>query len=520
MPLPTADQVWPPTDPAVREAMADWDAWYSSDPDQLSERYRMRGVSGYQNRPSQMRGGVVGRFARWWWGQPTAFGEKRTKIHVPLPADIARTSSDLLFSEPPRVVSEDSATQDRLDQLMETTLYPTLLEGGEVGAALGGTYYRVSWDRAVSPLPWITTVAADGADPTFSYGQLTAVTFWRVVARDDQVVWRHLERHEKGVILHGLYKGSPDRLGQAQALSANDATKDLEASIDTGAPNHLTASYAPNMRPARGWRNIPAAAALGQSDFQGIEGLFDALDETWASWMRDLRLGKGRITLPAQYLTSNGVGAGVSADLDREVYAGLNIPPTTDGGITVSQFKIRVTEHRETAQALIEQAVRQAGYSAASFGAIGDGTAITATEVRARQGRSMTTRARKALYQAQPLSDILAALLAVESGPLFNQHGLDLDPPRVDFQDSIQEDPKVVAESVNLLRSAEAASTDTLVRMQHPDWEDDRIRDEVALILAESGRTVLADPAALGAGGAGLEPPDGQPADGQVPEVS
>ncbi|MFI6443815.1 capsid protein [Kitasatospora sp. NPDC050543] len=499
MPLPTTDQDWPPTDPAVQEAMADWDAWYSSDPDQLVERYRLRGERGYQNRPAQLRGGVVGRFARWWWGQPTAIGEKRSKIHIPLAADIARTSSDLLFSEPPRVTAEAGGeTQDRLDQLMETTLYPTLLEGGEVGAALGGTYYRVSWDTAITDRPWITTVAADGADPTFSYGRLTAVTFWRVVTREDQTLWRHLERHEKGVILHGLYKGTQYRLGKAMPLTADPATRDLQPVVNTGAPNHLTASYAPNMRPARGWRNTPAAAYLGQSDYQGIEGLFDALDETWASWMRDLRLGKGRITLPGQYLTSNGAGLGVTTDLDREVYAGLNIPPTGDGGITVSQFQIRVAEHRETAQSLLEQAVRQAGYSAASFGVVGDGTAVTATEIRARQGRSMTTRARKTLYQAMPLADILAALLAVEAGPLFNVRGLDLDPPRVEFQDSIQEDPKTAAETVSLLRQAEAASTDTLIRMLHPDWDDDRVTAETNRIAAETGRAV-SDPTLVGA---------------------
>ncbi|MFD0347328.1 capsid protein [Kitasatospora aburaviensis] len=498
-----------PTDPAVQESMADWDAWYSSDPDRLVERYRLRGEKGYQNRPSQLRGGVVGRFARWWWGQPTALGEKRTKVHVPLAGDIARTSSDLLFSEPPRITAEAGGdTQDQIETLMATSLYPTLLEGGEVGAALGGTYYRVSWDTTVSDRPWITTVAADGAWPEFRYGQLLAVTFWRVVCLDSETYWRHLERHERGVILHGLYKGSRDRLGKQMPLSAQDDTKDLQPVIETGAPGHLTASYAPNVRPARGWRHIPSAAYLGQSDYQGIEGIMDALDETWSSWMRDLRLGKGRITLSGQYLTSNGVGNGVSADLDREVYDGLNIPPTNDGGITVSQFAIRVAEHRETAQSLVEQAVRQAGYSAASFGAVGDGTAVTATEIRARQGRSMTTRARKALYQAPAIADITAAWLAVMSGPLFSVPGLVVERPRVEFQDSVQEDPKVAAETINLLDQAGAVSTEIKVRMAHTDWDDDQVGAEVARIIAETDRAPLADPAAIGEGGAGLEPPD------------
>lgn len=40
MPLPTADMAWPPTDHQARAALADWDAWYSADPDRLENRYR------------------------------------------------------------------------------------------------------------------------------------------------------------------------------------------------------------------------------------------------------------------------------------------------------------------------------------------------------------------------------------------------------------------------------------------------------------------------------------------------
>ncbi|MFD7413522.1 capsid protein [Kitasatospora purpeofusca] len=503
MPLPTADTPWPPTDPAIQESYADWAAWYSSNPDALTERYRYRGEKGYQNRPSQLRGGVVGRFARWWWGQPTAIGEKRAKIHIPLAADIARTSSDLLFSEPPRLAAEDSATQDVLDDLMETSLYPVLLEGGELSAAMGGKYYRVSWDKAVVDRPWITVVGGDCAVPEFAYGVLRAATFWRVVHREGDIWWRHLERHEPGHILHGLFKGSEHRLGKPRPLTEQDDTRDLADAVDTGTPL-LTAAYVPNVRPARGWLGIPEAAYLGQSDYQGIEGILDALDETWSSWMRDLRLGKARILLDGQYLTSNGLGNGVAADLDREVFTALNVPPTSGQGITVSQFDIRVAEHRETAQALVEQAVRQAGYSAATFGQVADGTAVTATEIKARQGRSMTTRARKALYEKPAIALITAAWLGVLAGPQFGEKGLAVDRPRVTFEDSVQDDPKVTAETIGLLDQARAVSTEIKVRMAHGDWDDEQVDREVARIHAEQDIGPATDPAGLGVGGSGL----------------
>jgi hypothetical protein len=182
----------------------------------------------------------------------------------------------LLFSEPPPLTGSNDATKKRLEQLSEK-LHPTLLEGGELCATLGGSYLRVVWDEEISDRPWLSAVAGDSAVPEFAYGHLKAVTFWAVVHVDGNTVWRHLERHERGRILHGLYVGTLGMLGRRMALQDRPETEAIaehitaEDWIETGASKHLTASYAPDVRPARAWRNIPAAAYWGQSDFQGIE---------------------------------------------------------------------------------------------------------------------------------------------------------------------------------------------------------------------------------------------------------
>ncbi|MGN9844470.1 hypothetical protein ACTMTI_40720 [Nonomuraea sp. H19] len=36
----------------------------------------------------------------------------------------------------------------------------------------------------------------------------------------DRQVWRHLERHERGRVFHGLYLRTPDRLGKLFADTA------------------------------------------------------------------------------------------------------------------------------------------------------------------------------------------------------------------------------------------------------------------------------------------------------------
>ncbi|MEU5979397.1 capsid protein [Streptomyces sp. NPDC047315] len=522
MPLPTADTPWPQIDTRVQVALADWDAWYSADPDRLEQRYEDRGyrTEGPPNRPAQYAHGWRGRLARWFWGQPTTAGEKRSKLHVPLAGDIARASSELLFSEPPKLFSAHDKTQKQLDQLTEGGLHPTLLEAGEVCAALGGAYLRVVWDDTVADRPWIDVVAGDRAVPEFRYGRLTAVTFWTVLPNDsstDQRVFRHLERHEKGRIYHGLYEGGLTSLGTPRPLADHPATAplaaevDAEGGLDTGAPQHLTAAYVPNVRPARGWRHIPSAAYLGQSDFQGIESIFDALDETYSSWMRDIQNGKGRVIVADSLLQSAGPGKGATWDEERRIFTGLNMLPRAGDAdpITVVQFAIRVQEHKETCAALRDEAVQLAGYSASTFGQP-DGQAVTATEIRARNRRSLGTAGRKGLYWAPGTSDIVGAYLAVLSGFRFHVTGLDLEPPQVELQDGITEGPVELATTGELLRRAEAASTETLVRMQHPTWDDTQVDAEVAAILRESGRAV-ADPTLTGAEGV---PDAGVPSDG------
>ncbi|MFI1409405.1 phage portal protein [Streptomyces sp. NPDC020707] len=505
MPLPRNNIIWPPTDPCVQAALADWDAWYSSDPDRLEASYTGRGYREAVDRPSRYRGGVVGKVARWFWGNPTPEGEKRDKLHVPLAGDIARTSSELLFAEPPKLLAAEGAsdaTQKALDSLMENGLQPTLLEAGEICAALGGAYLRVVWDDDASDRPWIDTVAADRAVPEFRYGRLVAVTFWTVLeteGRSDNRVFRHLERHEKGRIYHGLYEGSATSLGAVRPLADHPQTAplaaevDAEGGLDTGAPDHLTAAYVPNVRPARAWRHIPSAAYWGQSDFQGIEGLMDALDETYSSWMRDIQNGKGRIVVPQSMLESFGPGQGASWNEERRVYTGLNMLAQTTSPIEVIQFEIRVAEHRDTCQALMEQAVRQAGYSAGSFGE-SDGQPVTATEVKARNRRSLGTAGRKGLYWMPGIADISSAYLGVLSGFRFRISGLDLGKPQVELQDGITEGPTELATTAELLNRAEAASRETLVRMLHPEWDDIRVRQEVDAILDEASRSATADP--------------------------
>ncbi|ARF55995.1 phage portal protein [Streptomyces gilvosporeus] len=485
MPLPEIDIPWPPQQFAdeYREMRVD-DAWYSGDRDRLA--------AVYARTPRRENG-----LRRLWSRRPEAPLRPETRMHIPLAADIASTSAALLFSEPPTFTVDDTAAQQRLDYFAEAGgIANTLIEAAEVAAALGGVYLRVTWDRELVDRPLLTVVHADCALPEFRYGILTAVTFWHELPSDSATVWRHLERHEPGAILHGLYQGSADRLGVRVPLTEHPDVAGLVDSlgeqgdvIETGLPDALTAAYVPNIRPNRKRRG----SLLGRSDFQDpIHDLFDALDTTWSSWMRDIRLARARLIVPDGYLRDNGPGQGATFDQDREIWTPLAIPPTEQGaGITLSQFAIRVAEHQSTAEAIVRQAVEAASYSAQTFG-LGDGPAVTATEVTARERRSMITRDVKGRYWAPALVDMLHVMLRLDRILGYSTVNAD-QRPRLQFGDAVSEDPQTTAQTLALIAQAEAASTDTKVRTLHPDWDDARVQAEVDRIREETG-TAVPDP--------------------------
>ncbi|CAL9313904.1 capsid protein [Streptomyces sp. SudanB91_2054] len=532
MPLPEKNTPWPPIHPAIRSDMEDWAAWFSANPDRLAYRYRTRSTRSYgpgqagqvQNRPSQYRGGLVGTLARWFWGEPTPLGEKRANLHMPLARDIARTSSDLLYSEPPTLKVQGKNAQKQLEQLMDDGLKRTLIAAGESSAALGGAYLRIVWDTDISDRPWIGVVHADGAAPEFVHGdKLRAVTFWTVILSDGQRVVRHLERHEPGKILHGVYDGSEDNLGKPVDLGAFEATKSFlpERALPRGMERKLVVAYLPNTMFAPDWRDIPGAAGLGTSDFQGAETFLSAIDETYTSWMRDVRLAKSRLIVPAGYLMSSGPGMGAIWE-DREVYAPMNVPPTIDQQITENQFLIRHEEHRATIEELTGKVIRNAGYSGNTFGDDSAGAAVTATEIKARSARSMSTRARKTELSVPGIADITESyLMLLASGMFPGYSDVEAERPDVTFQDSVQDDIKTLAETAALFQQAEAASTEVKVALLHPDWDERRQAEEVRRIQQETGRLVE-DPLTLGAdrpdfGDEGQAADEEDPADEEEP---
>jgi A118 family predicted phage portal protein len=269
----------------------------------------------------------------------------------------------------------------------------------------------------------------------------------------------------------------------------------------------------PNDGPQRSWRTEPLLKYFGRSDFAGNEQVFDRIDDTWTSWMQDLFIARGRILVPAYMLQKpkDGQGQGAEFDPHREIYQSMQALPNMQGGagsaITAVQFNIRHIEHKATSDALVEVALRHAGLSSQTLGEQADGVAVTATEVQQRERQSYLTRGSRIQTWTPAIADAVELLMALE-----RVQGLSsVEPvrPNVEFGDAVSEAPETVARTIQLLDAAHAISTDTKVRMAHPDWDDDEVKAEVTKILDEqavaNADTFNGD---FGRGQPGSEPPD------------
>ncbi|MFJ6935699.1 phage capsid protein [Streptomyces sp. NPDC101132] len=501
MPLPDNNVPWPP--PKLLPQLADMqvdDAWYSGDKAKLRRVYALQDIgTGHSERDGS---GRPWRF----WERPRPVGRRDGRLHVPLAADIAAKSAALLFSEAPTFTFETAAAQKRWDEIAEACgLDCVLREAAEVTSALGGGALRATWNTALAQRVLITAVHADSVLPDWSFGVLTGVTIWREVQREGDTVLRHLERHEPGTVLHGLYEGTSTNLGMKIPLTEHPDTAGIADTLDpegpgdtikTGVPG-LTCVYVPNMRPNRKFRQ----SMLGRSDWQsdGVRDLFMSLDETYTSWMRDIRLAKARLVAPDGYLRSEGIGKGVSFDDDQEIWTGINASPTSGEGLTLVQFGIRVAEHEQSWRSFSRKAVESAGYSAQSFG-LGDSTAITATEVLAQERSSLLTKGQKGGYWVPALAQFAETVLQLDRAQGFST--VPAERPRVELADSVTEDRQTTATTLELLTRAQAASVETRVRILNPEWDDTAVKEETERILKETG-ALVADPMMTGAEGPG-----------------
>ncbi|QYC54343.1 portal protein [Microbacterium phage Pickles13] len=521
MGLPENKAAWPPASETGRYGrMAVNSVWYGGDPTALADLYQ-DGSAG-----EKYRSGIryfVERIASWFWASsdPSAPDDK---VHLPVAQDIATMSSEVLFGEEVRFeVQPDPTwepnddgeytdeqqrlieqTQKRLDELLDgMDFQSTLLAAAETAAPLGSVGLRMAWDKRLGmDQPVISRVDADHTVAEYEFGMLKAVTFWEIVSRENgsETLVYHLERHEPGRVLHGLYRGTRGNLGMAIPLTEHSSTApyaelvDEEGAIATGVPGLLAESI-PNMLPDP----LDRGSEAGRSDFTpGVLSLFDSIDRTVTSLMRDIADGRSRLLIADYMMQGRGIGKGVEFAEDQHLFVRLKREPgeTGDAPIDQVQFKIRVEEHLATIDFLTRKAIESCGYNVDSdTGEAGE--PMTATEYSGRAKKTARTRDKKLRYWRR-IERMLRTLLEVDAAIFMS--GVTPLPVKMIVPDMMQPTTLELANTAKVLREAKAASTRVIVEMMGLVGAD-RIDEEIAEIEGAE-----ADPTTVGLPGAPDQP--------------
>lgn len=491
MAFPKEGSAFPPVEWTYWQNKYDeYAAWYSGDSDELLSYYASKVLTPYTDQSV-------------FWARLEG-EERENAVHMPAAGDIASISANLLFSEAPRFEYEkNTKSGERItDFFTENGFDNILLEGAELAAALTGVFVKLDLDSRISKLPIVSIITPLHAYPTFLRGRLWEVLFYRVVKeeRGGTVVYRLFENRSKtedgrGVdIQYKLYKGTQDKVGSIIDFNRLEETANLSLEdIRYNNIDGLGVVYVPNMRPNR----LEPGSTLGINDYSGCIPLMDSLDLCWTSWVRDIELGMGQIFVDEELLsreTQNIFGTEQtflnSFSKFQKCFLKLNFSNYKMGGENIKpieslQFEMRVEEHLKSCEYFFKQIVSQCGYSPGTFGIDSEGRAESGTALRIRERKSFLTREKKSRYWLPAIKSILLQMQQLDNA--INTTFNEISDINIELEDSIIVDQSEQSVTLRNLEQARAISTYLKVKMQHPDWNDESINEEVKRIEDAEG---------------------------------
>lgn len=409
--------------------------------------------------------------------------KKCNRIHIPIASDLAAFSADLIMGDPPAVYVDKkqeggrlSNEQARLDYILSRTgFFEKVHAAAETCAALGDVYLKINVDNVLSDVPILYVVQPQNALPEYEQGVLKAIHFITAtnsienLDSKDEKIWMY-EKYERGFVTSAVYKGTNESLGEFLSIAA----------FQTG--GYMTAVHITNLLPNK----ENPYSMLGRSDFEGLYDLFDALDESYSSWIRDVKNGKGRLIVPAEYLQLNeNILTGERSfkfDTEEDIFTPIDTSDPDKVGVTQTNFDIRSSQHKDTCLQFLERIISSAGYSPQSFGLHIEGRAESGTALSIREKKTYITKAKKELQWKNKLEMLTKALLEVDSLVFGTEYST--TDVVVEIKDQVG-DINTVAQTIQLLDSAGAVSTYTKVQLANPDWSEDSILEEVEKIYLE-----------------------------------
>lgn len=395
--------------------------WYSGNDLELKQLYE-RDLKAFKI------GQVTSEELNYFWAQPTS-GTNIRKIHCGIPQLISEKFVDLILSngyefnvyKDNKFEDEDEENKTRLELILDDNMFMGILqEAIETESWSGGVAIKLS-TNARFDYPIIEIIQPEEYEPVIVAGRVVEDIFIKYFDRKNMSfkLKEHYGIDDKGgFIKYKLYKliGRGDGATWLEAdLSELEETKDLKGISFNGIFEKFSI-YKPNKLPNSEFRG----SRLGESDYSGSHGLFDALDEVISAMVQEFRDGKIKNfwpsnLLPTDPLDNNKTYMPPALKKDFIVYtSGIGEKEQPDK-VEQVQGDIHSEKYLESYKKLLETIVNNAGLSPQTLGVTGlDSTAASEESQELREKTSIRTREKKVDLWTMTLNKLFNLLLILD----------------------------------------------------------------------------------------------------------
>jgi A118 family predicted phage portal protein len=415
---------------------------------------------------------------------------KNATVTYPAMYRVCNKIATLVFSELPRFTF-DEKSQERMDYIIDKNrLFEKIREAQTEICALGNAYIKINTDET-KDYPIIEIVRAIDAVPEYvDWGKVTEATFYTLKNRDGNVYWwlaqTHTEIDGKKVIESRLYKGDSVNLGQEMPLTTLEETAGIAPVIDLKTKSswfvHIK-SPMPNNKDTHSPLGISVAA-------NSLEQI-DHINLTMQSYYKDDKQKQPKTIVSEDLVTTHKKGNKIehTVDFDEEFYILLNSDSGGDKIYKVVDMESKQADFEASIQGKLDRFYESCGLFRSALKTSG---AKTATEWELADKDSTDTGADFKNAWLCALDELLHAIMEIDN--IYYQgadvskkvkHKLDQN-ITIEFMDSVKYDQQEKAVTATNMYNAGMISLFTSLHEIFPDWDDERVQQEIDRKNAEA----------------------------------
>lgn len=318
--------------------------------------------------------------------------------------------SDLTFSEQCEITIDSEPYQTYVNDVLETNGFwdnvPELISSAY---ALGGGCIKVYADNSE---PKLNYIHADRFVPCEWDGKNITGGIFQSTSMHKDYYYTLCELYTKGNVENKLFKSKTiDNIGVSCLLS--ELYTDVAESVTYNDVNVPMFAY---FKPCVS-NNAEYETPLGMSIYANAIDTLEALDVTFDSFAREVVLGKKRIIVPSTAVQTvvEPLTGEVKRyfDADDEVFTALSVEDKENLQIVDNSATLRISEHAQAINALLNILCFQVGLSAGSLSFDAVQGMKTATEIISQDSKTARTIKGNKNLLTETFEDVVHAIIAL-----------------------------------------------------------------------------------------------------------